>query len=229
MHTTMWSDSLKLNGIGILLVAILISIIITFCVPAPRAVALTTEILKPTDYTFSAWGTNDNPTYAYDGTTGGDSSTYNRLGVYDNRADPTIEYHTWDTSSNTHSARRLYIRRQGVGNNDDPWSISYSLNGGTNYTVIESGLTSPPIGNTPVVVISNSQDLSLLVVKIATAKEKGPDNGYAYIYDVWLECDFTGVPKVGTQIGGGYPIVANPSAFTPPAGMDHRHRAGGAR
>ncbi|OGN95343.1 MAG: hypothetical protein A2Y89_02280 [Chloroflexi bacterium RBG_13_51_18] len=211
----MFKKLFKLNTISIVLTAFLISAFITFCLPAPRAIALTTEILKPTNWTFNGKGTNGNPTYAYDFTTGGDSTTYNSFEVGFSNADPTMRYHTWQTSSNTHSARRLYIRRSGTGNSDDTWSISYSINGGTNYTIIESGLLNPAIGTTTAVTIPAGLDLSLLYVKIATSKSSGPDGGYAYIYDVWLAADFTSVPKVGTQISGSYPIVVNPTTFTP--------------
>ena len=211
----MFKKSLKLNGLSIGFAAVLISTLVTFCIPAPRAVALTTEVLKPTDYTWNGKGNNLNPEYAYDFTTGGDSTTYNSFEVGFSNSDPTQRYHTWQTSSNTHSDRRLYIRRSGTGNDNDTWSIHYSINGGSSYDTIETDLLNPSIGTTTAVSISTGLDLSQLVVKISTDKSGGPDGGYAYIYDVWLECDFTGVPKVGTQIGVEYPIEASPTTFTP--------------
>ena len=99
----MFKKLFKLNTISIVLTAFLISAFITFCLPAPRAIALTTEILKPTNWTFNGKGTNGNPTYAYDFTTGGDSTTYNSFEVGFSNADPTMRYHTWQTSSNNPS------------------------------------------------------------------------------------------------------------------------------
>ncbi|OGO20482.1 MAG: hypothetical protein A2Z15_00265 [Chloroflexi bacterium RBG_16_50_11] len=183
--------------------------------PVPYASALTTEILKPTDWDFFATGGNLNPTNAYDLVTGNDSTTYNRLAVGGNRASPTMQYDAWQTSSNNHSARRLFIRRSGNGNSNDYWRIQYSTNGGSGWTVIQTNLINPALGNTPQVNISTSLDLSLLIVRVDTFRVGGGDGGFARIYDVWLESDFTGVPKVGTQIGGGYPIVVNPSPMTP--------------
>jgi hypothetical protein len=198
-----------------LLAAFLIGTLIDFCLPATPALALTTEILKPTDWDFFATGGNLNPTNAYDLTTGNDSTTFNRLAVGGNRRSPTMQYDAWQTSSNNHSARRLYIRRQGVNNSNDYFRIQYSTDGGSGWTVIETNLTTVPIGNTPVVNISTSLDLSLLIVRIDTFRVGGGDGGFARIYDVWLASDFTGVPKVGTQIGAGSPIVVNPSPMTP--------------
>ena len=215
----MFRKILKLNIVSIVLSALIIAASVILCLPAPRAIALTTEILKPTTYFFYGSSTNDNPTYAYDGTTGGDSSTYNRLSVGNNNVDPTIEYYTWQTSYNEHSERRLYVRRSGTGNGGGPWrdhwSISYSTDGGTEYHIIEEQLSNPSIGNTSVIYIPNGLDLSELQVKIATTRVWGSNNGYADIYDVWLECDFTSFPLVGTQIGAEYPIVASPTTFTP--------------
>ena len=211
----MFRKIFRLNTIGIVLTALFIGTLIPFCMPATPVLALTTEILKPTDWDFFASGTNQNPTYAYDLATGNDSTTYNNLGVGNNRRSPTMQYDAWQTSSNNHSARRLYIRRQGVNNSNDYFRIQYSTDGGSGWTVIETNLTTVPIGNTPVVNIPTGLDLSLLIVRIDTVRVAGSDYGYARIYDVWLEADFTGIPKVGTQIGGGYPIVVNPSPMTP--------------
>jgi hypothetical protein len=206
----MFRKLLKLNTISIVLTAILISASLFLCLPAPRVLAAT-EDLRPTSHTISGNGTIQNPENAYDGS----NYSYNLIYVGENDADPTIEYHTWQTSSNEHSERRLYIRRYGRSNSDDNWSISYSINGGTNYTVIESGLTNPRRGNTPVVYIPTDLDLSLLVVKISTFRVGSDDGGYARIYEVWLECDYSAVPLVGTQIGAEYPIVVSPTTLTP--------------
>jgi hypothetical protein len=206
----MFRKLLKLNTISIALTAILISASLIFCLPAPPALAAT-ETLRPTDYTFSGSGTNSYPERAYDT----NLNNYNTLGVGDNNADPTMEYHTWATSSNEHSERRLIIRRRGRYNSNDTWSISYSINGGTDYTIIESGLINPSLGNSPTVYIATDLDLSQLVVKIATFRNGTSDNGQARIYDVRLECDYSAVPLVGTQIGAEYPIVVSPTTLTP--------------
>ena len=188
-------------------------------IPAPHALALTTEILKPTDYTFSAGGTNNDPTYAYDTSIGGEDSTYNVVGVGDNNADPTIEYHPWQTSTNNHSERRLYIlyrgRNNGAGAARDLWSLSYSINGGADYTIILEGLANTAKETSPVVYIPDDLDLSQLVVKIATFLVGANNNGHVRVWDVWLECDFTSFHLVGTQISGSYPLVVNPTTFTP--------------
>ena len=158
--------------------------------PAAPVRAQAIEILKPTAYTFhmvSGNKTNDNPEYAYDGSSGGEDTNYNRLGVSDNNNDPTIEYHTWQSPDETHTARKLYIRRSGTGNTNDTWGIYYSTNGGTSYTAIETGLTNPAKGNTEAVTIDIGLDLSNLQVKISTSKSAEPDGGFADIWDVWLE------------------------------------------
>ena len=155
--------------------------------PAAPVRAQAIEILKPTAYTFSSGKTNDNPEYAYDGSSGGEDTTYNRLGVGDNNDDPTIEYHTWQSPGQTHTARKLYIRRSGAGNTDDTWGIYYSTNGGTSYTAIETGLTNPVKRNTEAVTIDTGLDLSNLWIKISTSKSGEPDGGFADIWDVWLE------------------------------------------
>jgi len=210
----MFRKIFKLNTISIILTALLISASLTFCLPAPYAMAATNEILKPTAYTFSAFGTNQNPASAYDFATGGDSTTYNNLGVGNNNASPTMRYRTWQTSSNPHSSRTLYIRRQGTGNNNDWWRIQYSTNNGSSYTVIETNLRNPALGNSLAVSIPTSLNLSLLIVRIDTVRQGGSDGGFARIYDVWLDCELA-LPRVGTQISAGYPIVVNPSPMTP--------------
>lgn len=183
--------------------------------PATPAGAQGTEILRPTAYTHCGKGTNTGPEYAYDGTTGGEDTTYNRLTVGASNSDPTIEYHTWQSPSQSHTARRLYIRRSGTGNTDDTWGIHYSTDGGNNYTPIETGLISPVKGNTTAVTIDAGLTLSNLWVKIETYKQGSPDGGYADIWDVWLEGDYTAPPKVGTQISAGDPITISPSSMTP--------------
>ncbi len=207
----MFVKNIKLNAISIVLSALMISVLMVLCLPASHALAATEE-LRPTAHTFSGSGYNRYPERAYDTSI----YNYNTLGVGDNNVDPTMEYHTWQTSSQEHSERRLIIRRRGRSNVDDNWSISYSINGGNDYTVIESGLINPGTGDTPVVYIDTDLDLSLLVVKIATFRVGGADRrGYAYIYDVRLECDYSALPKVGTQIGAEYPIVVSPTTLTP--------------
>lgn len=141
------------------------------------------EILKPTDYTFSGGGTNDNPGNAYDV----DVSSYNRLGVSNNNTDPTIVYHTWQSVQHEHKTRQLFVKRRGIGNSDDTWAIYYSTDGGNNWTPIETGLINPELGSTTAVSIDIGLDLANLQVKIATFKKAAPDNGYADIYDIWLE------------------------------------------
>lgn len=141
------------------------------------------EILKPTDYTFSGGGTNDNPGNAYDV----DVSSYNRLGVSNNNADPTIVYHTWQSAQYEHKTRQLFLKRRGIGNSNDNWDIYYSTDGGNNWNPIETGLINPELGSTTAVSIDTGLDLANLQIKIATHKVAGPDNGYADIYDVWLE------------------------------------------
>lgn len=183
--------------------------------PATPVRAQGTEILKPATHTISGPGTITNPQYAYDGTTGSEDTTYNRIGVSANKADPTIEYHAWQSPSYAHTARRLYIRRSGTGNTNDTWGIHYSTDGGQNYTAIETGLINPDKGNTTAVTIDTGLDLSNLWIKISTSKAGGPDNGFADIWDVWLEGDYVPPPKVGTQIGAEYPITISPSAMSP--------------
>ena len=215
LAVVMFRKSSILNTVSIILSAILISAFVTFSAPAPKAKALSTEVLKPTSYTWCWKGSMNNPTYAYDFSTGGDNSTYNDMTVGGSNRDPTMEYHTWQTSSNNHSERRLYVRRSGTGNSDDSWGIWYSTNGGTDWTAIETGLTNPSVGTTTAVTISTSLDLSQLEVKVSTIKNGSNDGGYAYIYDVWLECEFTSFPLVGTNISPGDPIQVSPGTLTP--------------
>jgi len=183
------------------------------------------EILKPTAYTFSAGGTNDNTTSAYDTTTAGDNTTFNRLGVGDNTNDPTIEYHTWQTPICFHTERRLYIRRSGTGNTGakpDTWGIYYSTDNGLidTYTAIEEGLTSPSENNTAAVTIDIGLDLSNLWVKISTAKVGGADGGFAYIYDVWLEGDYITLPDI-SNTPNSYPFGVVSEGSTSETGLDY--------
>ncbi len=198
-----------------LLCGLIVVAFVAALLPATPAGAQGTETLKPAAYTHCGKGTNTSPEYAYDGTTGGEDTTYNRLTVGASNEDPTMEYHTWQTPAYGHTARRLYIRRSGTGNTDDPWGIHYSTDGGSNYTPIETGLTNPAKGNTTAVTIDTGLTLSNLWVKIETFKAAGPDGGFADIWDVWLEGDYSAPPEVGTQIGAEYPITISPSAMTP--------------
>ncbi len=176
-----------------LLIKLLVALtLIVALVPAMTVNAQAYETLKPTAYTFSSNGTNVNPGYAYDFGIGGEDTSYNRLGVGDNNSDPTIEYHTWQTPGNSHTARRLYIRRSGTGNSDDTWGIYYSTDGGSSYSAIETGLTDPTKGNATI-YIDSGLDLSNLQVKIVTTLSGGSDGGYADIWDVWLEGDYTDI------------------------------------
>lgn len=178
---------------------IVFPLLASILLPATPVRAQGTEILKPTAHTISGTGTIENPEYAYDKTTAGDNTTYNRLGVGDNNDDPTIEYHTWQTPICFHTERRLYIRRSGTGNTGakpDTWGIYYSTDNGSNYTPIETGLLNPSENNTAAVTIGIGLDLSNLWVKISTFKDAGDDGGSAYIYDVWLEGDYTPLPDI---------------------------------
>jgi len=147
---------------------LIILTVVGVLLPATPARAQGTEILKPAAYTHCGKGTNTSPEYAYDGTTGGEDTTYNRLTVGASNSDPTMEYHTWQTPSQTHTARRLYIRRSGTGNTNDPWGIHYSTDGGNNYTPIETGLTNPAKGNTTAVTIDIGLNLSNLWLKLTS-------------------------------------------------------------
>jgi len=201
---------------NVALALVLVATLAAALLPATPVRAQAAEILKPTAYTFSGDKTNDNPEYAYDGSIGGEDTTYNRLGVSDNNYDPTIEYHTWQSPGQTHTARKLYIRRSGTGNTNDTWGIYYSTNGGANYTSIEIELINPAKDNTEAVTIDTGLDLSNLWVKISTSKSAEPDGGFADIWDIWLEGDYQAHPanvSVELLTTGGSPSAT--SSMTP--------------
>ena len=163
-------------------VCLMVGAFLFVLLPADSAQAAT-EILKPTAHTWAGKGT-DNGVNAYDTTTAGDTTTSDTINVGSENIAPTTTYHTWQTPGQTHTARNLYVRRSGTGNVDDNWTIQYSTDGGTGWTPIESGNINPAQGNTTPVSISTVLDLSLLQVRIDTAKAGGPDAGTCDIFDV---------------------------------------------
>ncbi len=82
-----WSSKVKKR---LLYWLIILPLLATTLLPATPIGALGTEILKPTTHTISGPGTITNPQYAYDGTTGGEDTTYNRIGVSANKASNII-------------------------------------------------------------------------------------------------------------------------------------------
>ena len=93
-----WSSEVKRRRLIVITLVVMLTVVGTL-LPAAPARALSTEIVKPTTHTISGGGTITNPASAYDSTTGGEDTSYNRMCVSDNNDDPTIEYHAWLTPS----------------------------------------------------------------------------------------------------------------------------------
>lgn len=151
-----------------------------------------TEILKPAGFTDSS-GRRSNEANAYDGTEGGEDTTYAQ--GYDERgADLVIIYHSWAAPQHSHTARRLYVRRAASGFSDDTWDLKYSTDGGSSWNDIEAGNQNLAKENTAVITIDSALDLSNLQVAVDYNQTKGPDGSTIELWDIWLEGDYEEVP-----------------------------------
>jgi len=143
------------------------------------------EIRKPTNHTdILIKTTNPGSAYDYpDGTTW--AST-----LYDGKGD-SITFHTWEQTTKTYNSLSLKYRYHADQGIDDTYAVAYSTTGCAGaFTDLISPTSSGASDTTISVVLSPSQDLSQLCLKIYTNKIKGPDNANIYTRDIWTEGDF---------------------------------------
>jgi hypothetical protein len=148
------------------------------------------EIRKPTTYT--DYDTFYHPANCYDGSTGGDESTY---GYTDIGSDyiPCTVFHTWQTKGETYTATTLKLKWQtSATGGDDEWGIDYTKNGGSNwYALVAMGVNRNTSWQTAQVSLDANQDLTQVQVRLNTNKIKGPDGINAHISDIWTEGEYT--------------------------------------
>ena len=159
--------------------------------PAVKTVRASPDIeyLRPTAYT-DAGGRTTNPANAYDNASVPPNDTYAET---DTGADeyPSITYHTWQTPNYTYTALVLKVNRSSSGHSNDQWGIAYSTDGGNNWAYIDSMSSNNVARGTVQVILSASQDLSQLQVKIDSEKVLGGDGGVVDTYDIWTEGTYT--------------------------------------
>ena len=143
------------------------------------------EILRPTDFTDSGGRTTD-PQLAFDEQDGATWTTTS----YDVSANPSVTFHTWQTTIHTYYTLTLKYRYHADLGTDDTYAAAYSTDGGTGWTdlILPTSQGSPD--TTLSVDLSPLQDLSQLQVKIYTQKAKGPDGQNIYTRDIWTEGNF---------------------------------------
>ncbi|MDF1498114.1 MAG: IPT/TIG domain-containing protein [Patescibacteria group bacterium] len=145
------------------------------------------EQRRPTANTDSAILTT-NPQNAYDanGTTFSTTS-------YGANADPSITFHTWQTTTNTYTSSDLRIRYHADTGSDDTYAIAYSTTGcaGAFVDIIPPTSTGVPDTTITPIPLGASPNLSQLCIKIYTSKSKGADGSNVYIRDIWVEGTFT--------------------------------------
>ena len=158
-----------------------------------------TECRKPTSYT-DPDADAVNPANAYDGDCG-DESTYADEVISQNPGDEIV-FHTWQTTIYTYDSLTLYVKYASSGFSDDLWCIQYSTDGGSTWNdLVPCSSNNYASVQTASVSLSPSQDLSQLQVKVYGDKEKGPDNGHVYIYDVYTLGTYTDNPPYYTNDG----------------------------
>lgn len=195
-------------------------------IPPVKQVYADTEILRPTAYTDSG-GNTTNPTNAYDASNGTTFSTTS----YASSADPSITFHTWQTTSYSYTNTYLKVRYHADAGTDDTYAIAYSTSGCSGSFTDLVGPTSAGASDTTVssADLGASSDLSQLCVKIYITKNKGPDNKNVYIRDIWTEGTYTPPPVISVTISDGnvaYGIMAeNTSKSTLPGELNDMQTA----
>jgi len=107
--------------------------------------------------------------------------------VTDADASPSIIFHSWGGNGTEYSSLTLYVLRSSTGHRDDEWGIMYSTNGGMTWWSLD-GMSSENKNKATVNANLNPlQDLSSLLVRIDSDRNRGPDSGRVYIYDIRIE------------------------------------------
>lgn len=107
---------------------------------------------------------------------------------------PSLTCDTWQAKVESYSATKLYVKyadNQQPGD-DDTYGIEYTKDGGNNY--IDLVVMGVHEQGTPVEAqadLDADQDLSLVIVRVNTLREKGGDGASIYIYDIRTEGEYT--------------------------------------
>jgi hypothetical protein len=141
------------------------------------------EERRPTNYTDYA-GRTTQPQRAYDYP---DGTTFART-RYNVTADPSITFHTWQTTSVKYSALVLKYRYHADAADNDTYAVAYSTTG---CSGVFSDLVPPTSFSAPDTTVSANlspyQNLSQLCLKIYTRRVGSSDNRTVYTRDIWTE------------------------------------------
>ena len=143
------------------------------------------EILRPTAFDDSARQTAD-AQLAFDEQNGATWATT----LYDASSNPSITFHTWQTTAQTYNDLTLKYRYHADAGSDDTYAVAYSTDEGNSWTDLISSANQSSPDTTLSVNLSPLQDISQLQVKIYTQKIKGPDGQSIYTRDIWTEGSF---------------------------------------
>jgi type II secretory pathway pseudopilin PulG len=141
------------------------------------------ETRKPTSHTDYAGQTAD-PQLAYDYPDGDTFATI----YYGDNANPSITFHSFETTTKTYTELVLKVRYHADGAKDDKYAIAFST---TTCEGNFADLISPTSASAPDTTLSTplplNVDLSQLCVKVYTQKRGKGDNKYLYLRDIFVE------------------------------------------
>jgi len=141
------------------------------------------EIRRPTAYTDWAERTTD-PELAYDSPNGATWATTR----YNTTRDPSITFHTWQTTAETYTNLVLKYRYRADEATNDTYAVAYSLTGCEGIFIDLISPTSAEASDTTISVdLPPEQVLSDLCLKISTTKTAASDNRDLYTRDIWTE------------------------------------------
>lgn len=144
------------------------------------------EIRRPTAHTDRAGRTTD-PELAYDSPNG---ATWTTTG-YNTTRDPSITFHTWQTTAETYTSLILKYRYHADEATNDTYAVAYSLTSCEGIFIDLISPTSVEASDTTISVdLPPEQVLSDLCLKISTTKTAAPDNRDLYTRDIWTEGTF---------------------------------------
>ncbi|MBW6441175.1 hypothetical protein K0B03_04080, partial [Patescibacteria group bacterium] len=129
------------------------------------------EQKRPTANTDSATLTT-NPQNAYDA----NETTFSTTS-YGASANPSITFHTWQTSTYAYISSDLRIRYHADVGSDDTYAIAYSTTGcaGAFVNIVSPTSAGAPDTTSAPISLGASPNLSQLCIKIYTSKSKGAD------------------------------------------------------
>jgi len=169
------------------------------------------EIRKPSANTADIGTAMSNPGQAYDTATGGDETTN---ADWNNVADSTHRFHTWQTTVETYTALTLYCKWSGTtGYANDTWGIEYSLDGGSSWGnwLLPMGPNGNAVIQQASAVLSADQVLSDIEVRIVYDRLTSPDNEQQYIWDIWTDGVYTATePDRNIDVGEDMYVVDAP-------------------